>query len=856
MTKPAPSDLVQRDLEAVWHPFTQHATWAGDDPLVIDRAAGMHLYDTDGRRYLDGVSSLWVSVHGHRVPEIDEAVRQQLGRVAHSTFLGLTHAPGIELAEELLRVAPPGLRRVFYAGDGSSAAEAAIKMAYQAAVQRGEDRPLYVHVAEGYHGDTLGAVSVGGISLFHETYRPILLETRMVSSPGVRKPEQSPTDRAAEVVEELTSLLEREGSRVCAVIVEPMVQAAGGMLTHDGYFLRGVRSLCDQHGAAMIADEVATGMGSTGRWWAVEHAAVRPDLMVCGKRLTGGYLPLSAVLTGESVYSAFLGDASSGRTFFHGHTYTANPLACAAALANLRLMHERDTVARAAAVGERMGAALAALTPDDGVVEVRRLGTMTGIELAPAGERTGFRVFRAARDRGVIIRPLGDVVVVMPPLAIGDDDLDELIGVTMESIREVLRPADSLSRFRGAAARRQAAGLRRKLTPRTPHDTLLDLASNDYLGLARDPRVSGATARAALAWGAGSTGSRLVTGTTELHQELETALAAFTGATAGLVFSSGYLANLGALSALGGPGVLIVSDADNHASIIDGCRLSRSRVSVTPHLDVDAVEQALVARHEEHALVVTDGVFSAAGDLAPIQELHEVARRYEAILVVDEAHALGVLGAGGQGAVHAAGLAGEPDVVRTATLSKALGAQGGVVLGAPEVIEMLVNDARSFMFDTGLSPGAAGGALAALQLLLADPDLARRACDRAAELSAAVTAAGLPLTRPVSGSPTGLTPGPAPSPTPSPTPSPRKAPQAATAAPPPAAIVSVALGLPALALRAAEACREHGVLVGCFRPPSVPAGRATLRLTARADLADDDMERAAAALQAAAATLP
>ncbi len=435
-------DLVGRDLAALWHPFTQHAMWEADDPLVIERGEGMHLYDSAGRRYLDGVSSLWVNVHGHRVPELDAALRDQLDRLAHSTFLGLTHQPGIELAEELLRLAPAGdgepLSRVFYAGDGSSATEAAIKMAYQAAAQRGEDRPLYVHFAEGYHGDTLGAVSVGGIELFHSTYRPILLDTRTVSSPGMRKPQQAPAARAREVLDELAAVLDRDGPRVCAVVVEPMVQAAGGILTHDPSFLCGVRALCDTHGIAMVADEIATGVGATGRWWAVEHAGVTPDLLVCGKRLTGGYLPLSAVLARESVYESFLGSPSSGRTFFHGHTYTGNPLACAVALANLRLMGTRHTVSRAAAVGERIGAGLAHLGSADGVVDVRRLGTMTGIEVAAVGERTGFEVCRAARRRGVIIRPLGDVVVLMPPLAIGDEDLDELIGVTLSSLHEVL----------------------------------------------------------------------------------------------------------------------------------------------------------------------------------------------------------------------------------------------------------------------------------------------------------------------------------------------------------------------------------------------------------------------------------
>ena len=432
------ADLVARDLAAVWHPFTQHALWPADEPLVIDRADGRHLFDTAGRRYLDGVSSLWVTVHGHNTPEINAAISAQLARLDHSTFLGLTHEPGIRVAEELLRIAPDGLSKVFFAGDGSSAAEAAIKMAYQAAGQRGEDRPLYLHCAEGYHGDTLGAVSLGGVELFHAAYRPLLIETRMVSSPGLLKPGQTRAARATEVLDEMRAVLACEGDRVCAIVVEPLVQAAGGMLTHDPAFLRGVRELCDSSGAAMLVDEVATGIGATGRWFAVEHAGVAPDLLVVGKRVTGGVLPLSAVLARESVYEAFLGDPAAARTFFHGHSYTANPLCCAAAVANLRLMAERGTVAHAAAVGVRIGELTKGVAEHPRVREVRRIGTMTGIEVEAVTERTGFAVCQAARRRGVWIRPLGDVVVLMPPLAIGDDDLQLLCSVVDESVREVL----------------------------------------------------------------------------------------------------------------------------------------------------------------------------------------------------------------------------------------------------------------------------------------------------------------------------------------------------------------------------------------------------------------------------------
>jgi len=430
---------LARDQRSVWHPFTQHSLWIDDDPLVVDHAEGMYLYDADGNSYLDGFSSLWVTVHGHRVPEIDAAITQQLSRLDHSTFLGSTHQPGIELAEKLLATAPPGLGKVFYAGDGSSAVEAAIKMAFQAWAQRGQVRPLYLHVAEGYHGDTLGAVSVGGIDLFHQTYRPLMLNTRMVGSPGVLEPGQTRQERAADVLEQMRKILQEDATQVCAIVIEPMVQGAGGILTHDASFVRGVRDLADEFDTLLVADEVATGLGRTGTMWAVEHAGVTPDLLTCGKGLTGGYLPLSAVLATDAVYEAFLGSAASARTFFHGHSYTANPLCCAAAIANLDLMASRGTVAHAAAVGEELGRLLQPLTEHAGVVEVRRCGTMTGIELAPVPglDRTGFEVCRAARRRGVLIRPLGDVVVLMPPLAIDADQVRQLTDAVTESIYEV-----------------------------------------------------------------------------------------------------------------------------------------------------------------------------------------------------------------------------------------------------------------------------------------------------------------------------------------------------------------------------------------------------------------------------------
>ncbi|MFE8961852.1 8-amino-7-oxononanoate synthase [Streptomyces iakyrus] len=354
---------------------------------------------------------------------------------------------------------------------------------------------------------------------------------------------------------------------------------------------------------------------------------------------------------------------------------------------------------------------------------------------------------------------------------------------------------------------RARAGLVRTLRPRPADSPLLDLASNDYLGLARHPEVTEGAARAARDWGGGSTGSRLVTGTTELHTELERELADFCGFEAALVFSSGYAANLAAVTALAPHGSLIVSDAGNHASLIDGCRLARGTTQVVAHAEPDAVRKAL-AGHEGTAITVSDTVFSVDGDAAPLTALAEACRVHGAGLVVDDAHGLGVLGDGGRGAPHAAGIAGAGDVVATVTLSKSLGSQGGAVLGPARVVDHLVNAARTFIFDTGLAPAAAGAALSALRLLRREPERAARARAVAGELHARLTAAGLEAVRPD------------------------------------AAVVSVRAPSPEDAVNWAARCRTAGLAVGCFRPPSVPDGISRLRLTARADLTGQQIERA------------
>jgi adenosylmethionine---8-amino-7-oxononanoate aminotransferase len=427
---PIPVDrgtLAAEDRAHLWHPFTQQRGWSEEEPLIVERADGTDLIDTDGRRYIDGVSSLWCNVHGHRHPRIDRAIRAQLDRVAHSTMLGLSHPLAVRLARRLVEITPPGLSRVFYSDSGSSATEVALKMAFQYWQQRGgEDsrRTRFVSLRDAYHGDTVGAVSVGGIDLFHERYRPLLFDA-LKAEPG---------DAA-----DMERVLSDHQGEVAAVIVEPLVQGAAGMLLHPAGYLRDLRELCDRHGVFLICDEVATGFGRTGRMFACEHEGVAPDFLCLAKGITGGYLPLAATLTTERVYEGFLGQHEDFRTFFHGHTYTGNPLACAAALASLEVFeHERtlELLQPKIALFERL---LARVERMGAVAEVRHLGLMCGIELRerPPSWRMGQRVTLEARRRGAVVRPLGDVVVLMPPLAISEADLTALVEIVGESIAGV-----------------------------------------------------------------------------------------------------------------------------------------------------------------------------------------------------------------------------------------------------------------------------------------------------------------------------------------------------------------------------------------------------------------------------------
>jgi adenosylmethionine-8-amino-7-oxononanoate aminotransferase len=417
-------DHRQLDHDHLWHPFTQQQGWCEEEPLAIERAEGWHLIDGEGRRYIDGVSSLWCNVHGHRHPDIDQAIRDQLDRVAHSTMLGLTHPAAAELAARLVKLAPPGLSRVFYSDSGSTATEIALKMAFQFQQQRGGQharRTSFVHLRHAYHGDTIGSVSVGGIDLFHAKYRPLLFRA-YAAEPG-----------DAPHLEHVLTAREEE---VAAVIVEPLVQGAAGMVVHPPGYLRAVRELCDRFGVLLICDEVATGFGRTGTMFACEQEGVSPDLLCLAKGLTGGYLPLAATLSTEEIYEGFLGAPEEQRTFFHGHTYTGNPLACAAALASLDLFKRERTLVRLQPKIRLLEELLEPLVELPQVAEVRGRGMMVGIDLGEHDPalRLGHRVTLEARKRGAIIRPLGDVIVLMPPLAISKGDLRRLVQITAESI--------------------------------------------------------------------------------------------------------------------------------------------------------------------------------------------------------------------------------------------------------------------------------------------------------------------------------------------------------------------------------------------------------------------------------------
>ena len=442
----------ERDQKVLWHPFTPMLEWFRDDPLVIERGEGNYLIGTDGRRYLDGVSSLWVNVHGHARPELNDAIRAQLDRLAHSTMLGLTHPAAIELAERLVGLAPAGLSRVFYSDSGSTAVEIALKQAFQYWSLKGHpERRHFVHLVDAYHGDTLGAVGVGGIDLFHRIFGPLIVAGIPAPTPhdgAMHCGEVGVRDRA---LADMDRILAERGHEVAAVVIEPLVQGAAGMIVHPEGYLRGVADLCRKHDVLLIADEVATGFGRTGTMFACEQEGVSPDFLCLAKGITGGYLPLAATLAREEIFEAFLGERIEYKTFFHGHTYTGNPLACAAALASLDLFESDRVLERTReAAAQLRGLLETRIAPLPVVGDIRQKGLMIGIELVadratgrmfPVEQFRGAAVCKAARKHGVILRPLGDVIVWMPPLSLRAADAELLAEATRKAIIEACEDA-------------------------------------------------------------------------------------------------------------------------------------------------------------------------------------------------------------------------------------------------------------------------------------------------------------------------------------------------------------------------------------------------------------------------------
>jgi adenosylmethionine-8-amino-7-oxononanoate aminotransferase len=508
----SPQELRKLDRQYLWHPFTHMKQWLADEqqPLIVAAAEGMYLIDSEGNRYLDGVSSLWCNVHGHRVPEIDAAIRAQLDKVAHTTMLGLANEPAILLAERLIKLAPKGLTKVFYSDAGATATEIAFKLAAQYWYNLGRaEKCEFVGFTEAYHGDTVGAMSIGRTTAFHKPYFPLLFKVHFAptphpyrwsdvesrddplfkgvvpassalrvdpaataaspsfgrandmtrkkgvipgSSPGrgddARATQASPLQHVVRehALAALEDILRAHASRIAAVCIEPIVQGAAGMIVHPPGFLRGVRALCDKYDVLLIADEVAVGFGRTGRMFACEHENVSPDLMCVAKGISGGYLPLAATLATQKIFNAFLGEPWEGRTFFHGHTYTGNPLACAAALASLDLFEKNDLIRAVHRKSEALAGMLEPLKEMAHVGEIRQKGFMVGIELVTDKEmrrpfdpkrRVGAEICQKLRSHGVILRPLGDVIVLMPPLAMDVGDLRTIVDAVAAEVREL-----------------------------------------------------------------------------------------------------------------------------------------------------------------------------------------------------------------------------------------------------------------------------------------------------------------------------------------------------------------------------------------------------------------------------------
>ncbi len=449
--QPSTKQLSDWDRKYLWHPFTQMQEWEQEKPLIIEKGKGSYLIDTDGKKYLDGTSSIWVNLHGHRHPALDRAIKKQLDKIAHSTFLGLSNPPAIQLARELIRIAPPGLTRVFYSDNGSTAVEVALKMAVQYWQQRRPEagpKHTFLHLKLAYHGDTIGAVSVGNIKLFHSRFTSLLFPTVEADPPYCYRCPLRLTYPLCQMacLDPIERILKERHRELAGFIIEPLVQAAAGMITAPPGYLKRVRDLCTKYHVLLIVDEVATGFGRTGKMFACQHEGVTPDLMAISKGLTGGYMPLAATLTTEEIYKGFLGTYADFKSFFHGHSYTGNPLGCAVALASLDVFRKDKTLARLQSKIKTMARLLQPLWQLPHVGDIRQRGFMAAIELVEdrvtrnpysLEARMGHRVTQEARRHGLLLRPLGHIMVLMPPLSTDASTLTRMVAILHHAIATV-----------------------------------------------------------------------------------------------------------------------------------------------------------------------------------------------------------------------------------------------------------------------------------------------------------------------------------------------------------------------------------------------------------------------------------
>jgi len=445
--------LVERDLAVLWHPCSQMKDYETLPMIPIRRGRGVWLEDFDGKRYLDAISSWWVNLFGHSNPQINEAIRAQLDELEHVILAGFTHQPVLQLSEQLVAVTPPGLARCFYADNGSSAVEVAVKMSFHYWRNQGQtEKTRFVTLGNSYHGETLGALAVGNVQLYKDTYRPLLMDTLTVPSPDCfyRESGESWEDYSRRQFEPMERCLQQQAAQICAVIVEPLVQCAGNMRMYHPVYLNLLREACDRYDVHLIADEIAVGFGRTGTLFACEQAGISPDFLCLSKGLTGGYLPLSVVLTTEQIYQAFYADYETLKAFLHSHSYTGNPLGCTAALATLEIFRSRDVLGRNAGLARYMARAVAELEDHPHVGEIRQHGMILAIEMVrdrhsrepfPWQERRGLTVYRHALENGVLLRPLGNVVYFMPPYVIEEAEIDLLARVAIEGIDRASRLA-------------------------------------------------------------------------------------------------------------------------------------------------------------------------------------------------------------------------------------------------------------------------------------------------------------------------------------------------------------------------------------------------------------------------------